>query len=561
MGENEVRARALHGYGQRPAYGFARAALCIFAVSCAPLLGDVDVDASQSSTNGLAAAAGDLLPALPSGPTAASNEAAGVADAAPDGACPARSFRCSGAQLDYCDGTAWLPWQLCASATLCESEPAGRCLAPACSVGQRRCNGAALEGCNVDGTDWLPLEACQSAAYCDAISGCGVEPCQQGQSRCNDSLVEVCRSDGLGWDFVERCASADLCANDAEAQTASCLAAACALGESRCGEDGTRSICNPQRTAFVPCVSGDARCNGLGAVCSPSDGPLDELPLDEPATPGALDAPEAPSCVFGPFAELERLTNDASADYWSPAMSSDSLTVYFGGNRGNDPEHIFSTARANPTAPFLTAILTAGINSNASEGTPIESFDGRTLYFYSTRPGGEGNRDLWSATRPDRASAFARPAPVAAINGPGVDHLPWLSRDELTLVFSSIRAGGDGDGDIWVSRRDSRDGDFAPPVPLDGVNSPAAEGRATLSSDQLGIIFASTRTGGRGGFDLWTATRASLDQGFGDAENVGELNETSSDIDPFLSEDGRELLFVSDRRGRPEIWRATRPCE
>jgi hypothetical protein len=432
-------------------------------------------------------------------------------------------------------------------------------------VGQRRCNGAALEGCNVDGTGWLPLETCESPAYCDAISGCGVEPCQQGQSRCNDSLVEVCRSDGLGWDFVERCASAELCANDATAQTASCLPAACALGESRCAEDGTRSICNAQRTAFVPCASGDALCNGLGAVCSDGplvEAPLDDLALDESSTPAPGEAvPEAPSCVFGPFAALERLTNDPNADYWSPAMSSDSLTVYFGGNRGNDAEHIFSTARANPSAPFVTALLTAGVNSNASEGTPVESFDGRTLYFYSTRPGGAGNRDLWSATRPDRGRSFAGPAPVAAVNGPGVDHLPWVARDELTLVFSSIRPGGDGDADLWVSRRDSREQPFSPPALLDGVNSAGSEGRAALSSDQRSIIFASSRDGGQGAFDLWTATRPSLDEPFGDPENLSELNDTSSEIDPFLSEDGRELLFVSDRRGRSEIWRATRPCE
>ena len=242
-------------------------------------------------------------------------------------------------------------------------------------------------------------------------------------------------------------------------------------------------------------------------------------------------------------------------------MSSDSLTVYFGGNRDDQAEHIFSTARANPSAPFVAAALTAGVNSSASEGTPIESFDGRTLYFYSTRPGGPGNRDLWSATRPDRSSNFAAPSPLAAINGPGVDHLPWLSRDELTVVFSSIRPGGDGDGDLWVSRRQAPDQDFSSPVLLDGVNSPAAEGRAALSSDQRSIIFASSRAGGRGAFDLWTATRASVDDGFGEAENLAELNGTSSEIDPFLSEDGRELLFVSDRRGRSEIWRATRPCE
>lgn len=542
-------------------------------MSCAPLLGDVEVDAdaSEASTSGLASGASDFLPALPEGTAAASSEAAGLAEGNPEGACPERSFRCSGAQLDYCDGTTWLPWQLCASAVLCESEPAGRCLAPACTVGQRRCNDAALEGCNAEGTGWLPLETCESAAYCDALSGCGVEPCQQGRSRCNDSLVEVCRSDGLGWDFVERCASADLCANDLGSQSASCLAAACSPGESRCGEDGTRSVCNAARTAFVPCASADPLCVGLGAVCSPSDAPLGDPaldpaagdpPLDESrASAGdAADVPEAPRCVFGPFSELERLTNDPSGDYWSPAMSSDSLTVYFGGNRLDQAEHIFSTARPDPSAPFVSAVLTAGVNSNASEGTPIESFDGRTLYFYSTRPGGPGNRDLWSATRPDRASNFGAPAPLAAINGPGVDHLPWLSRDELTLVFSSIRPGGAGDGDLWVAHRDAPDQDFSEPVPLDGINSPASEGRAALSSDQRSIIFASARPAGRGAFDLWTATRASIDDPFGDAENLDELNGPSSEIDPFLSEDGRELLFISDRRGRAEIWRATRTC-
>lgn len=573
MGVIEVRSRRLHGNRRPPASVRTGGALCALALSCSPFLGDVDVDGDITSTDGRSPVAnGGFLPVIPAGSVVDSNDMT-AADLESSGVCPERSFRCSGAQLDYCDGTTWIPWQLCGSAVLCESEPAGRCLAAACTIGQRRCNDTALEGCNVDGTGWLLLETCESAAYCDAISGCGVEPCLQGQSRCNDSLVEVCRSDGLGWDFVERCASADLCSNDAVSQSAVCVAAACAEGELRCAEDGTRSICNPQRTAFVSCASSDALCNGLGALCSPGDAPLgdppleapplDDVPPQAPSTPagGAVDAPEAASCVFGPFAEPERLTNDPSGDYWSPAMSSDSLTVYFGGNRGDDAEHVFSTARANPGAPFVTAILTAGVNSNASEGTPLESFDGRTLYFYSTRPGGQGNRDLWSATRPDRSSDFARPAPLEVINGPGVDHLPWLSRDELTLVFSSIRPGGDGDGDLWVSRRQALEQDFSAPVLLDGVNSPAAEGRAALSSDQLGIIFSSARAGGSGGFDLWSATRGSVGEAFGDVENLGELNGTTAEIDPFLSEDGRELLFVSDRRGRAEIWRATRPCE
>jgi Tol biopolymer transport system component len=129
------------------------------------------------------------------------------------------------------------------------------------------------------------------------------------------------------------------------------------------------------------------------------------------------------------------------------------------------------------------------------------------------------------------------------------------------LVFSSTRAGGSGSADLWVSRRASRGEAFSAPAALGGVNSSAYEGRAALASDQRSIIFASRRDGGRGNNDLWAASRTSLDQDFGPAENLVELNSSDADIDPSLSDDGRELLFVSNRRGRSEIFRATRPCD
>ena len=562
MGGATREALVLRNCRRKRPRGFASGGLLIVAVSCSPLLGDVDVD--EASTDGRALGE-EFLPAIPSGASAVQPSSEAASDEAVRGECAGGSFRCGGAQLDYCDDGAWLPWQMCASALLCESEPAGRCLPPACTVGQRRCNSATLEGCNADGTAWSTIDVCESAAYCNAGAGCRVSPCLNGQSRCNDGLVEVCRSDGLGWDFVERCVSVELCANDPVAQRGVCLDPACARGESRCLDGGTRGVCNAERTAFVPCTGAD--CGGETAGCDPAQAPLGEPPLGEPplggppAAPGSVTDPPALDCVFGPFERLERLTNDSNGDYWSPSMSSDSLTVYFGGNRLDEPEHIFSTVRADPEAEFLVASPTRGVNSVSSEGTPVESFDGRTLYFYSTRPGGRGDRDLWVVTRADRSSDFASPSNLASVNSTGDDQLPWLSRDELMLVFSSTRAGGSGSADLWVSRRASRGEAFSAPAALGGVNSSAYEGRAALASDQRSIIFASRRDGGRGNNDLWAASRTSLAQDFGPAENLVELNSSDADIDPSLSDDGRELLFVSNRRGRSEIFRATRPCD
>jgi len=79
------------------------------------------------------------------------------------------------------------------------------------------------------------------------------------------------------------------------------------------------------------------------------------------------------------------------------------------------------------------------------------------------------------------------------------------------------------------------------------VSTPASEVRATISPDGRRIVWGSTdRAGGKGGWDLWTAT---LEQGrWRDAQAL-PFNSKANDFDPAFSANGRWLYFFSNREG------------
>lgn len=185
--------------------------------------------------------------------------------------CETGSFRCIGAQLEYCrGGLAWMNWQTCESAALCESEPAGRCLPALCSPEARRCTDRALERCDEHGTSWLETAQCATAAHCDTSRGeCLETPCVPGQRRCNGELLEQCSADQLGWDAIEDCLTPALCENDAAGTTASCVSPSCDVGEYECAPDGSLQTCNLGQTAFVrvaECATPDL-CNAPQGLC------------------------------------------------------------------------------------------------------------------------------------------------------------------------------------------------------------------------------------------------------------------------------------------------------
>jgi WD40-like Beta Propeller Repeat len=96
------------------------------------------------------------------------------------------------------------------------------------------------------------------------------------------------------------------------------------------------------------------------------------------------------------------------------------------------------------------------------------------------------------------------------------------------------------------------------------VNTASDDMHPTLSKDGLSLIFSSTRPGGAGGIDLWVSQRDSLDSPWQTPQNITALNSPYDDHAPNLTTDGHWLFFFSTRPdgcntgGRQELWAAHR---
>jgi hypothetical protein len=282
-------------------------------------------------------------------------------------------------------------------------------------------------------------------------------------------------------------------------------------------------------------------------------------PVLAPALDGVLS--RAAGCPGGAFKTPELLgIEEVEGSLYGPSVSRDGLTLYFAAATRTD-EELFVAERADrQSVSFGTPRRLASINSGGRDGTPMLSQTGTALFFYSDRPGSAGGRDLWFATREGNVGAFSAPQAVPRINTAESELLPWLSADGSTLLYVSTRDGGQGGADLWQTRRGEIGANFQNVRNMEGLNSPANEGRAALRDDGLVAVFSSDRPGGQGGSDLYGAVRTSVDEPFSGVENLSLLNSDAWDSDVTLAADGSEVLFASTRSGSTRLWRSQRDC-
>ena len=147
------------------------------------------------------------------------------------------------------------------------------------------------------------------------------------------------------------------------------------------------------------------------------------------------------------FFEDENDTGDAGTLYFTTVRPAE-----LGGLGGTD---IFSSKRAS-NGSFGPAALVPELSTPSNDARPNLLHHGLKIFFYSNRPGSMGgSTDLWSATRNTTLDPWSAPVNLGAPpNGTFSDIHPAVSFNGRTIFFSSNRPGGiGGSQDNWMTTR------------------------------------------------------------------------------------------------------------
>jgi Tol biopolymer transport system component len=258
--------------------------------------------------------------------------------------------------------------------------------------------------------------------------------------------------------------------------------------------------------------------------------------------------------MFGPPQLITELTDPTADD--DPTLTGDELELYFASYRTGSigMDDIFYSVRSSVDDPWPPPQPVPGLNSTSQDESPGVSPDGLELYFESARG---GNGDIWVSIRNTRGAPWPTPVRVAELSSTDDDYQVQPSRTNLRLVMYRATAGPGG-RDIFEATRSMAGGTWSSPQLL-SVSTSAGDRSPCLSASELEIIFSSDRMSATVDVqDLYTAHRSSVDAPFESPLPITELNTGFDEDDPWMSPDGHTLYFSSDRDGNPELYVARR---
>lgn len=240
-----------------------------------------------------------------------------------------------------------------------------------------------------------------------------------------------------------------------------------------------------------------------------------------------------------------------------PDISNDRLTLLFASSQagGVGDLDLWVATRGDVNSPFGPQSNVAELNSVGRDHTPTTTGDGLEIIYSSNRePGGLGTDDAWMATRPDVGSPWGAPVNLPVLSSANRDMGFSVTPDGLCLYFTSNRPD-EGDFDLYVSTRSSRNSPWIDPIPVAGLNTPFDDKFPSVTADNRTLYFASNRPGsvldddGNESLDLWVAMRPDENSPWTVVENLFEINTKYSEYLMSIADDESELFFVSDRPG------------
>jgi len=208
---------------------------------------------------------------------------------------------------------------------------------------------------------------------------------------------------------------------------------------------------------------------------------------------------------------------------------------------------------------FSDPVALDDINSNFHEGPITMSKEGNTIYFSSEsfkegdfvkdKPSNskQGHLYLYKATKSGDKWGNLTLLPFNDKNATTAN--PSLARDGKTLYFSSNRPGGQGGVDLW---KVAINGDsYGEPVNLGKeINTEGNESFPFISDDNKTLYFASSGQLGLGGYDVYSYDLASKK-----VDNLGKsINSARDDFAFTYNQDKKTGYLSSNREGKDNIY-------
>jgi hypothetical protein len=189
------------------------------------------------------------------------------------------------------------------------------------------------------------------------------------------------------------------------------------------------------------------------------------------------------------------------------------------------------------------------INTAGGEDSPFVTPDGETLYFVFTPdvriPANEqlfdGVTGIWVAHREGEGWTEPERVNLAGVGELHLDGCPFVQED--LMVFCSAREGNVRDIDLHTA--ELVNGSWTnwqiwgePFIAYD-------VGELHITSDGRFLFFGSLRSGGFGGYDLWVSEK--VGDAWEEPVNLGsQINTDGHENRPFVTADGQELWFDAD---------------
>ena len=217
---------------------------------------------------------------------------------------------------------------------------------------------------------------------------------------------------------------------------------------------------------------------------------------------------------------------------------------------------------------YICKPFSRAVNSKYDEYGAILIYDKQRLFFTARQPETTGNNinygdqkfyeDICRADwNTEKNNWEINTTDMEDYNTEGFDALNFISRNGnyglLTINTSATIEKSTTSSEIYEFEADEEDSTwYIDPIKSESINTSYFEGSATISDTSFDedetatqtMIFVSDRNSEKSLTDLYSVQR--IDDKWGDAKPIMEINTTGRETTPFLSADGSFLFFSSD---------------